>query len=319
MRHLPPCTEPAERLAAAAARLSLRCTFKLWIGPPFPAGLQRAVVHGLSLLMPPGHGVEVCAERLAGPGGVVPAERILPAGRRPPRALLYLHGGAFCICNPRTHRAITTRLARLADAQVLVPRYRRAPEHPFPAQIEDGVAAYRQLLADGFAPGQIAIAGDSAGGTLALLVPLALRRLELPLPGALVLMSPLTDTRLQAPSLQERRRRDPMLRTAWAEQAGRWYAIDWEHPLANPMQSELDGLPPTLVQVCEDEILYDDSIAFARRSAEAGNEVELEIIPDRWHVFQMQAGLLPSAAQALQRQADFLRRHGFTSQLETRP
>ncbi|WKB55004.1 alpha/beta hydrolase [Eleftheria terrae] len=309
VRHLPPSRAPGQRLAAALLRLGSRLTFKALVGPPFPVGFQRAVAHALALPALPGRAVDIRAERIRHANGEMAAERILPAGQRPARAILYLHGGAFCICSPRTHRALTTRLARLTRAQVLVPHYRRTPEHPFPAQIDDGVAAYRQLLAEGVAPQDIAIAGDSAGGTLALLVPLALRRLGLPLPASLVLLSPLTDTRLNARSLQERGRRDPLLRAGWAEQAGRWYAVDPAHPLANPMQSDLAGLPPTLVQVCEDEILYDDSVAFAQRSAAAGNQVELEIIPDGWHVFQMHAAVLAQAAAALQRQADFLLRH----------
>ena len=123
------------------------------------------------------------------------AERITPkANPKPRHALLYLHGGAFCAGSPRSHRSITSRLSRMADCEVLAIHYRRVPEYPFPAQIEDGVAAYRRLLADGYAPERIAIAGDSAGGSLTLLVPLALKQQGLPQPAALVLMSPLTDT-----------------------------------------------------------------------------------------------------------------------------
>ncbi|HWP18698.1 MAG TPA: alpha/beta hydrolase [Burkholderiaceae bacterium] len=308
VRRLPPPSDVRERIAAAILRTSLRLTFRPFMGPPFPVGFQRAVVEALSATMPSGRGARVDACQVPTSWGRMHAERVTPLGPRPHRALLYLHGGAFCVCSPRTHRPITKRLARRARAEVLVPHYRRTPEHPFPAQIEDGLAAYRQLLADGYAPHEIAIAGDSAGGTLSLLVCLALARQGLPLPAALVLLSPLTDTRLDAPSFTERRDRDPMLRPGWTRQAADWYAVDESHPLANPMTCDLGVVPPTLVQVGEDEILYDDSVRFADAAARAGVPVELEIVPDRWHVFQLQAGTLRSATEALERQAGFLDR-----------
>lgn len=309
-----------DALVGAAIKLSLRTMFKPLVGPPWPVSMQRAVLHGLSTLMPPAGGVEIrhqavprAEDCLLGEGretGHVPAERLRVSGSQPRHAILFLHGGAFCAGSPRSHRSITTRLARLTGAEVLAPHYRRTPEHPFPAQIEDGVAAYRQLLADGYAPERIALVGDSAGGSLSLLVPMALRQLGLPRPGALVLMSPAVDLSGTSRSMQERRSRDPMIRTGWVRTARDWLAVPHDHPLASPLAQHYADLPPTLVQVGTEEVLFDDARQFVDRAAAGGAPVvELEICEQRWHVFQIHAGVMPSATQALERQAAFLARH----------
>ncbi|MFZ5519680.1 MAG: alpha/beta hydrolase [Pseudomonadota bacterium] len=309
IRSIAPPPGVGERVLAAALRLSLRLNLKPFLGPPWPVGLQRAVMHALSCLMPPGGGVSVEPVTLRGPAGPLAAERIRPKGRQPRHAIAYFHGGAFCTGSPRTHRSITTRLARMADAEVLVVHYRRTPEARFPAQIDDCVAAYEHLLAQGFAPEHIALDGDSAGGALVLLVTAALRLKGRPLPAVNVMMSPLVDPTMTARSITERAHRDPMIRVSWGKKASEMYAAPHEHPLASPIGVDLRELPPTLVQVGEDEVLYDDSTVFAERAAQAGTHVELERHPERWHVFQVHAGLLKSSTQALQRQADFMRRH----------
>lgn len=309
IRQIAPPPGAGERLTAFLLRWSLRLNLKPFLGPPWPVGLQRAVMHTLSLLMPPTGGVEVQKVTLRGPGGALAAERIRPKGQQPRHAIAYFHGGAFCTGSPRTHRSITTRLARMANAEVLVVHYRRTPEARFPAQIDDCVAAYEQLLADGYAPERIALDGDSAGGALVLLVTLALRLKGRPLPAVNVMMSPLVDPSMTARSITERAHRDPMIRVSWGKKAADMYAAPHDHPLANPIGNDLSGLPPTLVQVGEDEVLYDDSTLFTQKASQAGTLVELERHPERWHVFQVHAGLLKSSTQALQRQADFMRRH----------
>lgn len=298
-----------ESLLAVVMRTSLKLFFRNFVRPPFSVGVQRAVSHTLSSLMLPGGGVEIEPVTLNTPAGPLPAERIRPRGRRPRHAILYLHGGAFCVCSPRSHRSITTRLARMADAEVLVPHYRRTPEHRFPAPVDDCLAAYRQLLNDGFAAQNIAVAGDSAGGTLTLWMPQAAELAGLPKPGVLVMLSPAVNVKMDSPSMTERAARDPMLHPSWGRQAMEWLAVDHDHPLANPMAQDFSSLPPTLVQVGEEEILYDDSWLFARTASAAGAHVELELAQRRWHVFQIHAGLMPGATAALQRQADFMRRY----------
>jgi acetyl esterase/lipase len=306
-RFVPPDTL-REKILSAVLRANLRLTFKLFVGPPWPLAVQRGVTHALSLAMPSGGGVQITKTHIDGPAGSLVVERIVPRNVKPRHAILFMHGGAFCVGSPRTHRALTTRLAAMAQAEVLVPHYRRTPEAPFPAQIEDGVAAYRRLLADGYAPERIAIAGDSAGGSLTLLVPLALKQQGLPQPAALVLMSPLTDTTFSSVSMRQNQSLDPMLRKGWIEQAAGWYAAPHDHPLAAPLGGDLSGLPPALVQVGTDELLYDDSQRFTELSTQQGNRVELEIYEQRWHVFQIHAGLLSGSLEALKRQAAFLRR-----------
>ncbi|TAL23420.1 MAG: alpha/beta hydrolase [Aquabacterium sp.] len=309
IRHVQPPSGALESTAALLLELSLRLFFKPLIGPPLPVGGQRAVMHALSCLMPPALGVEVRKTSIATPAGALPTERLRTRGTQPRRAILFLHGGAFCVGSPRSHRSITTRLARLTGAEVVAPHYRRTPEAPFPAQIDDGVAAYRQLLADGYAPSQIALVGDSAGGTLSLLVPQALHQLGLPQPAALVLISPAVDLQGTGASRQQRASRDPMLRNGWVHQAMAWYAAPAGHPQANPLSQDYTSLPPSLVQVGTEEILYDDALLFTKRASAGGATVELEICERRWHVFQIHAGLLPGSTRALERQAEFLLRH----------
>lgn len=306
-RFTPPDTW-REKILSTLLRLSLRVSFKVFVGPPWPLAVQRGVTHLLSVLMPPTGGVKITKTHIDGPAGALAVERIVPRNVKPRHAILYMHGGAFCVGSPRTHRAITTRLAALAQAEVLVPHYRRTPEAPFPAQIDDGVAAYRRLLADGYAPERLAIAGDSAGGSLTLLVPLALKQQGLPQPAALVLTSPFTDTTFSSASMRENQSLDPMLRKGLLDQAVDWYAAPHDHPLASPLRGDLSGLPPALVQVGTEEVLYDDSQLFTELATQQGNRVELEIYERRWHVFQIHGGLLQGSLAALQRQVAFLRR-----------
>ena len=179
-----------ESVMAALMRGALRVSLKPFLGPPWPFAVQRAALSIGSSLMPQDGRAQVKADRIAH----MHVERIVPRSAvRAPHAILYMHGGAFVAGSPRTHRSITRRLCALTGAEVLVPHYRLAPEHPFPAQIEDGVLAYKQLLSDGYPTDRIAIAGDSAGGHLTLMVTVALRQAGLPLPAAMVMMSPAPD------------------------------------------------------------------------------------------------------------------------------
>lgn len=306
-------TPPAgmqEAVMAALMRLTIRFSLKPFLGPPWPVGIMRAALALGGGLMPPTGGVTVTKTHVAGPAGQVPVERIVSRGAGKPRhAVLYLHGGAFCTGSPRTHRSITTRLARFTGAEVMVPDYRLVPEHPFPAPIDDCIAAYERLLADGYAPERIAVAGDSAGGTLTLWTALSTRLRGLPQPGVLVMISPLTDPALTARSITERASRDPMIRMSWGRQAAEWLQVPHDHPLATPTDQDLTGMPPLLVQVGEDEVLYDDSTLVTHKWAAAGSHAELERHDKRWHVFQSQAGLMPGSTAALRRQAEFMKRH----------
>lgn len=296
-----------ERVLAAALRLVLRLFFKGLMRPPLPVGLQRAVLHLLSLAMPTARGTVVRQALLDG----VPVERVRHARAGAPApgegpVTLYLHGGAFCTGSPRSHRALTSRLARLTQGEVVVPDYRRAPEHPFPAQIDDSVAAYRGLLAEGHRPARIAVAGDSAGGTLAFLLAAACARAGLPPPGAVVLLSPAMELGAQSQSAQTERHRDPLVNLSWGRQAMQWYAPTPGHPLADPKDVDLRRQPPTLVQVGEHEVLFDDALWVRQAMLSAGRPVHLEVYNARWHVFQIHCGVLPGANVAVARMARFI-------------
>ena len=295
-----------ESVMAALMRGALRVSLKPFLGPPWPFAVQRAALSIGSSLMPQDGRAQVKADRIAH----MHVERIAPRSAvRAPHAILYMHGGAFVAGSPRTHRSITRRLCALTGAEVLVPHYRLAPEHPFPAQIEDGVLAYKQLLSDGYPADRIAIAGDSAGGHLTLMVTVALRQAGLPLPAAMVMMSPAFSLApLPNTTAYEREPRDPMIRQAWGQDVERALRVPHDHPLADAMQQDLRGLPPALVQVGEDEVLFDNAPWYNDAATRAGSHSELEIYLKRWHVFQAHAGLMQSADEALARQAAFLQR-----------
>jgi acetyl esterase/lipase len=222
--------------------------------------------------------------------------------------ILYLHGGGYTTGSPRTHRALTGHLAVRCGARLFVPDYRLAPEHPFPAGLGDAVTAYRGLLGAGVGPGEIVIAGDSAGGGLAVATALRLRELGQPLPRALVLFSPLADLAREYPDVPPRG--EVMLTPPWLRECARAYvaAGDPRDPLISPVSADLQGLPPTLIQVGTDELLLPDSRHLSERLQSAGVRAELHEFPGRWHVFQASAGVLADADRALDEVARFIRR-----------
>jgi acetyl esterase/lipase len=224
----------------------------------------------------------------------------------PDRAILYLHGGAFCVGSPRTHRAITGTLARLTGAQVFAADYRLAPEHPFPAALDDALAAYRGLLERGYAAQRVALVGDSAGGGLALSSAIRLRELGAPLPAALVAFSPWVDLGAERDVVPHG---EVMISPPWVAECARLYLAgrDVHDPLASPIYADVRGLPPTLLQVGTDEVLLSDSQRMRDALQAAGVTVGYQEYPRRWHVFQANAGMLADADRALAAVAGFLR------------
>lgn len=236
------------------------------------------------------------------PGEWVRAKGEAETGERP--RLLYLHGGGFIGCSPRTHRAITGTFARAGFA-VFVPDYRLAPEHPFPAGLDDAVAAWRAFAADGPA----AIAGDSAGGNLSLGVMGEARRLGLPMPAAAALFSPSTDLLGRGASFFGNRRWDAMFQP---ESLGRLVPVymggaDPMDPRASPIEADLAGLPPLLIHVGAREILRDDSVRLARKAEAAGVRVALTVWPVVPHVWQLAQTVLPEARQSVAEAGAFLK------------
>ncbi|MDT7516197.1 flavin-containing monooxygenase [Rhodoferax mekongensis] len=292
-----------EALNAGSLRVFLRGAFRTLIGPPFGPGLQRLAVAAMSSLMPGVSGVMRYRQKVEG----VTVEVLAPLHGDPPGAILFLHGGAFCVGSPGTHRSITTRLARDSGLSVWVPDYRLAPEHPYPAGLQDALSAYRALREQGIAASRIVIAGDSAGGALALALALTLKDRGEPAAAGLMLISPVTDPTLQGESMQSRAAAEPMIRRSWLEQALHWYRADPVATPNTPLQADLRGLPPMFIQAGEDEVLLSDATSLAESASRQGVPCRLEVHAGRWHVFQLHSFYLASAREAVRRLALFAR------------
>ncbi|HMN71782.1 MAG TPA: alpha/beta hydrolase [Rhodoblastus sp.] len=240
--------------------------------------------------------------------GGMNAEWIAAPDAAPDRIILFLHGGGFRIGSICSHRDLIQRLSQAAGASVLAVDYRLSPEHDFPAPVEDALAAYRWLLDQGFSARRIALAGDSAGGGLALSLMLATRAKNLPLPCAAFLMSPWTDMTASGASYARNAASDPLHQRAMILGMAKGYlgaAGDPRDPLASPLFADLRGLPPLLLQCGAPEVLVDDCRALADRARACGVEVETDIYEDMIHVFQSYAELAP-AQTTLARAGAFL-------------
>lgn len=283
-------------------RASLRLLFKSVIGRPIPERLQRAwmLVVTSATLRASGTTSE------QGHWGV-PGVWVRHRESDDRRIVLYLHGGGYTLGSPKTHSALTSHLAAAARCQVLVPDYRLAPEHPYPAALEDAIAAYRALL-DRYLPGSIALAGDSAGGGLALCTAVAVREAGLPMPASLILLSPWTDVSLSGGTIDSLDGVDPMLGRAWLQRAGDAYrgTLAATDSRVSPLNATLDGLPPMLVQAGSDEILLDDSRRLVAKAHAIGLRAQLEVEEGYWHDFQVHAGMLDASDAAIRRIAGFL-------------
>ncbi|MGX1540989.1 alpha/beta hydrolase [Streptomyces adustus] len=235
--------------------------------------------------------------------------------------LLYLHGGGYVIGSPDTHAGLVGELARRAGLPALSVDYRLAPEHAFPAAVDDGLTAYRELLEAGTDPQDLVIAGDSAGGGLSIATLVAAREAGLPQPAAVVVFSPWVDLTLAGGSIRSKEDADPIFTAADVHAYADLYvgAGDRAHPLASPVFADLTGLPPLLVQVGANEVLLDDAVRLAGRAGADDVEVTLEIGPGLPHVYQHHYGRLDEADAALDRAARFLSAHLGTGQTESDP
>lgn len=227
------------------------------------------------------------------------------------RTMLYCHGGGYYFCSPASHRALVFALAARSGARTFSLDYRLAPEHPFPAALEDSLAAYRRLLADGTPPDSIVVAGDSAGGGLALATLVALRDAGDPLPAACVLFSPWTDLAATGGTLESNDGLDPMFCGASIGRAAKLYIGDADpvDPRLSPLYANFSRLPPLLIQASSTEVLLDDSLRVAERARAAGVAVELEVWPKMPHVWQLWTPFVPEARRAIESAARFIDRH----------
>lgn len=240
--------------------------------------------------------------------GGVNAEWIAAPGAAQDRVILYLHGGGYVLGSINTHRAMISRIARASNARALAIDYRLAPEHPFPAAVDDSIAAYRWLLAQGYKPGRIVISGDSAGGGLTISALLAIRDAKLPMPAAAVPISPWTDLQGTGESIRTRAARDVMVTQGNLAQSARQYygANDQKNPLISPVYADFRGLPPMLIHVGDAEILLDDATRVAARAQAAGVKVDLEVWDDMPHVWHVFAKILPEGQQAIDKIGKFV-------------
>jgi acetyl esterase/lipase len=264
----------------------------------------RAAQEALPARLPLAPRVELRAETLAG----VPCLWCTPRGRAPARTIVYLHGGGYVIGSLAGYRDLLSRLALGADARVLAVDYRLAPEHRFPAQQLDCLAATRAVLAAGADPRRLALAGDSAGGALVVATLAALRDAGDPLPAAAALLCPWTEPFATGGSMDANATfdfGDRALIAGWAEAA--IGASDPADPRFSVANAKLAGLPPLLVQVGSVELLYDQVQRFAGAAREAGVDTTLEVLPEMFHDVHLQAALLPEGAAALASVAEFLR------------
>jgi monoterpene epsilon-lactone hydrolase len=272
--------------------------------PPPSIEVQRRNLDAMGRLVPLAPDVQVERIEVAG----LPAEWIRTPNARADRVLLYLHGGAYYLGSCESHRSLAARLARASAARVLLIEYRLAPEHRFPAAVEDAVAVYRALLAGGIQPGRIVIGGDSAGGGLTAATLVSLRDAGDPLPAGAVLLSPWTDLEGTGESMETRAPFDPWLDPEGIRRAPAIYLGDGDrrHPLASPLYADLHGLPPLLVHVGRDECLLDDSVRFVEKAKASGVNASLHIWEDMWHVFQSFA--IPEADEAIGEIGAFVQR-----------
>ncbi len=248
-------------------------------------------------------------------GAGAPAEWTITPNARPGHAILSLHGGGYVCGSPRSHRSLVSRLARAAGMAALSLDYRLAPEHPYPAALEDAWLAYWWLLGQGIAPERIAVAGDSAGGGLTAALLLALRDAGAPLPAAAVLFSPWLDLALKGVTIQANAECDFLNLQILRRTAGMYLgSTDPRTPHASPLYADLAGLPPLLVQAGTAEMLFDDARRFAQRAATAGVAVEFEPWENMIHVWQFLAPIEASARLAIRSAGRFIRKHMFLPQ-----
>lgn len=241
-----------------------------------------------------------------------PAAWLGPEGTTADRILLYLHGGGYVSGSINSHLILCLPLTQVLRRNILLPEYRLAPEHPFPAALEDAQRVYHWLLAQGYAAHNIVVAGDSAGGGLSLALTLALRDTGAPLPAAVVCLSPWADLTLSGESHRCNASFEPALTTEDLRRWAAWYAgsTPLSHPLISPVFADFRGFPPLLIQAGSEEILLDDARQVAEAARLAGVRVTLSVWQGLWHVWHALGRLAPESEQAFQEINAFLHQHG---------
>ena len=277
------------------------------LNPIHTIAQQKSNLPSSPMPLPPG----VTLEKVDARG--VPAERIIAPGASSRRWIFYTHGGGWSQGITDSHRFFVAKLSQALGASGLLPDYRLTPEHPFPAGLNDCVTAYRWLLSQGVAASQIAIAGESAGGNLALATTLSVRESGNALPAVLVAISPATDMAMTGETYQTKAFVDPILGAGLPQDAFALYtnhgATDPRNPLVSPLYADVHGMPPTLLQVGTQEVLLSDSTRMADRLKAAGVKVKLEIWPGMFHAFSAGSDSIPEGRLAMKHIVKFMRQH----------
>jgi len=241
----------------------------------------------------------------------IPAEWLIPQKADHDKVILYLHGGGYAVGSKQTHRSLASQIANKAGYCALLIEYRLAPEDPFPAAMDDALRAYEWLLETGHQPEDIVIMGDSAGGGLALSTQLAIKERGLPLPVCSVLIAPWVDLTISQDSVYKYIDRSPMLflreMKAWARNYAGEYPLD--HPNVSPLYGDLAGLPPTLIQVSDTEVLIDEGTLLAEKAEKAGVDVTFQEFHGLIHVWQIYWRYLPQARIAIRKIVEFIDLH----------
>lgn len=265
------------------------------LDPRIPVAVRRRLLDVTGYTVPSPRGTRRVRTELGG----VPVERVTAPGAVGPHQLLYLHGGGYSVGSARSHRALTAHLGRAVGAPVHVPEYRLVPEHPHPAAVEDALAAYRALRADGHHAQRIAVAGDSAGGGLAVSLVLRLREAGEELPGSVGLISPWIDLTMTSPTLQTNVGTDAMLSPGWLRRTADDYRAGADPADLRPLDADLTGLPPIHVLAATGEILLGDADSLVAKLEKAGAPHSYDRVPGLWHDFVLYAGLLAAADDAV--------------------
>jgi monoterpene epsilon-lactone hydrolase len=285
----------------------------------FPVGSsvneQRRLLRELLSAQPLPADVTVIAAALGG----VPTAEITVDGIEPRHVVLYFHGGVYVMGDALLAADLASQVGRRTHAKVISVDYRLAPEHPYPAAVDDALAAYEALLHNGIAPSDIVFAGESAGGGLAIATLVNACDHELPLPAAAFVMSPYADLTLAGTTMETKREVDPLLSRELLQARVTDYTSghDAVLDLISPVFADLSGLPPLIIQAGTHEVLLDDAVRLAQQAVTAGVEVTLDITPGVPHVFQAYYPILDEAAAALDRAGQFLSAHLAGAELAT--
>ena len=267
------------------------------------ASLRKVLDTSASTLNLP-RGVKAQPVEIAG----MQAEWLIPRVADAGHVILFIHGGGYAVGSLATHRSLAGKLAKMSRCKALIIDYRLAPEHPFPAALEDAVHAYQWLIGEKYTADQIVLVGDSAGGGLCMSLQVCLKKMNYPLPAASVLFSPWVDLTFSGESAETHQIDDPIVIVdhvkEWASSYAHRHSI--LHPMISPLYADLSGLSPVLIQASDAEVLTDDAVRLARKLASAGTESHLQLYPELLHVWQILWPFLPEAKEALSLAADFI-------------